>query len=129
MNSIHFGEPGPEVRVSVDDVPSLTSSRSTMTSALHASYSMMSPRNPGDRSDSLCSVPSDISEQRRRKRSSIASLSRLINGSSFGEKSKLSIEQRPQSEHLEPAKNPKEKKHRRLSKMMQFWKSKNSSRG
>jgi len=87
----------------------------------------MSLRNPGERSSSLCSVPSDISEQRRRKRSSIASLSRLINGSSFGEKSKLSIEQRPHSEHLEPSKDSKVKKHKRLSKMMQFWKSKGSS--
>ncbi|KAF2470154.1 uncharacterized protein BDR25DRAFT_186855, partial [Lindgomyces ingoldianus] len=108
MPSPHFGEPGPEVRISVDDVPSLTSSRSTMTSGMHNAFSMMSPRQPGDRSASLCSIPSDI-EQRRRKRSSIASLSRLINGSSFGEKSKLSIEQRPQSEYLEPTKESKKK--------------------
>ena len=126
-NSVHFGEPGPELRVSVDDVPSLTSSRSTMTSALHNTFPMISTRNPGERSSSLCSVPSDTSDQHRKKRSSIASLSRLINGSSFGEKSKLSIEQRPHSEHLEPAKDPKAKKHKRLSKMMQFWKSKDSS--
>ncbi|ORY13147.1 hypothetical protein BCR34DRAFT_481521 [Clohesyomyces aquaticus] len=122
MPSPSFGEPGPEVRISVDDVPSLTSSRSTMTSGMHNAFPMMSPRQPGDRSASLCSIPSDI-EQRRRKRSSIASLSRLINGSSFGEKSKLSIEQRPQSEHLEPAKESK-KKHKRLSKLMHFWKPK-----
>ncbi|KAF2867663.1 hypothetical protein BDV95DRAFT_631026 [Massariosphaeria phaeospora] len=126
MPSPRFGEPGPEIRVSVDDVPSLTSSRSTMTSAMQNTGSMMSPRRPGDRSASLCSAPSDV-ESRRRKRSSIASLSRLINSSSFSEKSKLSIEQRPQSEHLEPAKDPK-KKHKRLSKLMQFWKPKDSSR-
>lgn len=122
MPSPHFGEPGPELRVSVDDVPSLTSSRSTMTNH----FPLMSPRRPGERSSSLCSAPSEI-EQRRRKRSSIASLSRLINSSSFGEKSKLSIEQRPHSEYLEPAKDSK-KKHKRLSKLMQFWKSKDSSR-
>lgn len=122
MPSPHFGEPGPEMRVSVDDVPSLTSSRSTMTNH----FPLMSPRRPGERSSSLCSAPSEI-EQRRRKRSSIASLSRLINSSSFGEKSKLSIEQRPHSEYLEPAKESK-KKHKRLSKLMQFWKSKDSSR-
>jgi len=98
-----------------------------MTSALHNTFPMISPRNPGERSSSLCSAPSDTSDQRRRKRSSIASLSRLINGSSFGEKSKLSIEQRPHSEHLEPVKDPKAKKHKRLSRMMQFWKSKDSS--
>ncbi|PSN66512.1 hypothetical protein BS50DRAFT_589240 [Corynespora cassiicola Philippines] len=127
MSSPQFGEPGPELRISVDDVPSLTSSRSTMTSAMQSAFPMMSPRNPGDRSASLCSVPSDV-DSRRRKRSSIASLSRLINhSSSFGEKSKLSIEQRPHSEYLEPSKDSK-KRHKRLSKLMQFWKPKDTSR-
>ncbi|KAF2502358.1 hypothetical protein BU16DRAFT_545744 [Lophium mytilinum] len=127
MNPAHFGEPGPELRVSVDDVPSLTSSRSTMTSALHNTFPLMSPRNPSERTGSMSSIPSDVSE-RRRKRSSIASLSRLIQGSSFGEKSKLSIEHRPQSAHMETTtKDPKVKKHKRLSKMMQFWKPKESS--
>jgi hypothetical protein len=121
MPSPRFGEPGPELRVSVDDVPSLTSSRSTMTSAMQNTFPVMIPRRAGERSTSLCSAPSDI-EQRRRKRSSIASLSRLINSSSFGEKSKLSIEQRPHSEYLEPSKEAK-KKHKRLSKLM-FWKPK-----
>lgn len=127
MPSPRFGEPGPEVRISVDDVPSLTSSRSTMTSAMQNAFPLMSPRRPSDRSASLCSVPSDV-ESRRRKRSSIASLSRLINGSSFGERSKLSIEQRPQSEYLEPSSKESKKKHRRLSKLMQFWKPKDASR-
>jgi hypothetical protein len=50
-------------------------------------------------------------ESRRRKRSSIASLSRLMgtSSSSFSERSKLSIEQRPQSEHREPTKDKKKK--------------------
>ncbi|KAF2817171.1 uncharacterized protein BDZ99DRAFT_10423 [Mytilinidion resinicola] len=127
MNPAHFGEPGPELRVSVDDVPSLTSSRSTMTSALHNTFPLMSPRNPSERTGSMSSIPSDVSE-RRRKRSSIASLSRLIQGSSFGERSKLSIEHRPQSAHMETTtKDPKVKKHKRLSKMMQFWKPRESS--
>ncbi|KAF2185710.1 hypothetical protein K469DRAFT_574961 [Zopfia rhizophila CBS 207.26] len=126
MPSPHFGEPGPELRISVDDVPSLTSSRSTMTSAMHNAFPLMSPRRPSDRSASLCSISSEL-DQHRRKRSSIASLSRLINGSSFGERSKLHIEQRPQSEYLEPTKESK-KKHRRLSKLMHFWKPKDSSR-
>ncbi len=115
MPSPRFGEPGPELRISVDDVPSLTSSRSTMTSG----YPFMLPPRPGDRTASLCSDPSEL-ESQRRKRSSIASLSRLINGSSYGERSKLSIEQRPQSQHSEPAKE--KKKHNRLSKL-KFWKS------
>ncbi|CAO2651844.1 Nn.00g001270.m01.CDS01 [Neocucurbitaria sp. VM-36] len=119
MPSPRFGEPGPELRVSVDDVPSLTSSRSTMTSAMQNAFPLPSPRRPGDRTASLSSDPSEV-EFRRRKRSSIASLSRLINSSSYGERSKLSIEQRPQSEYLEPAKE--KKKNNRLSKL-KFWKS------
>jgi hypothetical protein len=120
LPSPHFGEPGPEVRVS-SDVPSLSSSRSTMTSAMQNAFPMLESRRPSERSSSMCSAPSEL-DQRRRKRSSIASLSRLINGSSFGEKSKLSIEQRPQSEHMESTRELK-KKHKRLSKLM-FWKPK-----
>jgi hypothetical protein len=123
MPSPRFGEPGPELRISVDDVPSLTSSRSTMTSAMQNPYSLPSPRRLGDRSASLCSDPTEL-EIRRRKRSSIASLSRLINSSSYGEKSKLSIEQRPQSEYLDQPKD--KKKNNRLSKLM-FWKTKDAS--
>lgn len=119
MPSPRFGEPGPELRISVDDVPSLTSSRSTMTSAMQSAFPLSSPRRLGDRTASLSSDPSEA-ESRRRKRSSIASLSRLINSSSYNERSKLSIEQRPQSEHLEPAKD--KKKTNRLSKL-KFWKS------
>jgi hypothetical protein len=125
MPSPRFGEPGPELRVSVDDVPSLTSSRSTMTSAMQSAFPLPSPRQPGDRSSSLCSTPSDV-ESRRRKRSSIASLSRLMNTGSFGERSKLSIETRPQSEYgiKEATQKESKKKHKRLSKLMQFWKTK-----
>ncbi|OAG10086.1 uncharacterized protein CC84DRAFT_462302 [Paraphaeosphaeria sporulosa] len=129
MPSPRFGEPGPELRVSVDDVPSLTSSRSTMTSAMQSAFPLPSPRQPGDRSASLCSAPSDV-ESRRRKRSSIASLSRLMNTGSFGERSKLSIETRPQSEYglnrLDATQKESKKKHKRLSKLMQFWKTKES---
>lgn len=129
MPSPRFGEPGPELRVSVDDVPSLTSSRSTMTSAMQSAFPLPGPRQPGDRSASLCSAPSDI-ESRRRKRSSIASLSRLMNTGSFGERSKLSIESRPQSEYglkrPDAVQKESKKKHKRLSKLMQFWKTKES---
>lgn len=126
MPSPRFGEPGPELRVSVDDVPSLTSSRSTMTSAMQSGFhAFPSPYQREDRSASLCSAPSDI--ERRRKRSSIASLSRLINTSSFAERSKLSIETRPQSEYMEATHKDSKKKHKRLSKLM-FWKPKESSR-
>lgn len=123
MPSPRFGEPGPELRISVDDVPSLTSSRSTMTSGMQNPYPLPSPRKLGDRSASLCSDPSDL-EIRRRKRSSIASLSRLMNSSSYGaEKSKLSIEQRPQSEH---GLQPKDKKKSNRFSKLRFWKTKDS---
>ncbi|KAH6625272.1 hypothetical protein C7974DRAFT_197597 [Boeremia exigua] len=125
MPSPNFGEPGPEMRISSDDVPSLTSSRSTMTSNLQGSFPLPPPRRAGDRSASLCSTPSEI-ESRRRKRSSIASLSRLINGSYGSEKSKLSIEQRPQSAYLEPVAKEHKKKPRRLSKL-KFWRSSKDS--
>ncbi|KAK7719504.1 hypothetical protein SLS57_005703 [Botryosphaeria dothidea] len=124
--SMQIGEPGPDCRVSVDDVPSLTSSRSTMTSAQHANFPYVMPRSPGDRMGSVSSM-SSMPYETRRKRASIASLSRLV-GSSFGEKSKLSIEQRPQSEHADKPKDCKHKKSHRLSKMMQFWKNKQSPR-
>jgi hypothetical protein len=107
MPSPRFGEPGPEVRISTD-VPSLTSSRSTMTSAMQNACSLAGPHRFGDRTASLCSDPTDL-ESRRRKRSSIASLSRLMGSSSYSERSKLSIEQRPQSEHREPTKDKKKK--------------------
>jgi len=60
-----------------------------------------------------------------RKRSSIASLSRLIS-SSHGEKSKLSIEMRAPgtSDGLQKEKTSKTK---RISRLMQFWKPKGSS--
>lgn len=123
MPSPRFGEPGPELRNSVDDVPSLTSSRSTMTSGMQNAFPLVSPRRFGDGTASLYSDPSDVGS-RRRKRSSIASLSRLINSSSHSERSKLSIEQRPQSEHLEPSRE--KKKNNRLSKL-KFWKSSKDS--
>ncbi|KNG45518.1 hypothetical protein DDE82_007255 [Stemphylium lycopersici] len=109
MPSPRFGEPGPEVRISTE-VPSLTSSRSTMTSAMQNTFPLASPRRFGDRTASLSSDPSEM-ESRRRKRSSIASLSRLMGTSSStnSERSKLSIEQRPQSEHREPSRDKKKK--------------------
>jgi hypothetical protein len=118
FQSLLLGEPGPELRVSVDDVPSLTSSTSTMTreSAINPGFNNPQFRN-GQRSASLSS-PSVT-----QKRSSIASLSRLLH-SSHGEKSKLSIEQRAPTS---PGKKEKERKGKRLSRMMQFWKPKETS--
>ncbi|KAG0650601.1 hypothetical protein D0Z07_2573 [Hyphodiscus hymeniophilus] len=115
FQSLLLGEPGPELRMSVDDVPSLTSSNSTTT---RDSNSLPMSHNPqfrdGQRSASLSSAAVT------RKRSSMASLSRLIS-SSHGEKSKLSIESRaPQI--MEQVKKEKGSKSKRISRMMQFWK-------
>ena len=118
FQSLLLGEPGPELRMSVDDVPSLTSSTSTMTreSAINPGF-INPPFRNGQRSASLSS-PSVT-----QKRSSIASLSRLLH-SSHGEKSKLSIEYRAPTS---PEKKEKERKVKRLSRMMQFWKPKEVS--
>ncbi|KAJ5032257.1 uncharacterized protein L3040_008865 [Drepanopeziza brunnea f. sp. 'multigermtubi'] len=120
FQSLLMGEPGPELRMSVDDVPSLSSSNSTMTrdnSGINTGiYSQL---REGHRSASVSSAAIN------RKRSSLASLSRLIS-SSHGEKSKLSIESRPQSA-IEGEKKEKTSKGKRIGRMMQFWKPKDSS--
>ncbi|KAF2140606.1 uncharacterized protein K452DRAFT_229960 [Aplosporella prunicola CBS 121167] len=124
LNSMNLGEPGPDCNSSVDDVPSLTSSRSTMTNVPHGSFPYVMARAPGDRTSSISSM-SSMPADARRKRSSIASLSRLIGGGALSERSKLSIEQRPQSEHADkPLREVKAKKSRRVSRMLQFWKHK-----
>lgn len=114
FESLLLGEPGPEVRMSVDDVPSLTSSASTMT---RDSTSHRTSHRNGQRSASL-SAPSI-----QRKRTSIASLSRLLH-SSHGEKSPLSME-------ISAPASPEKKgrtggKGKRISRMMQFWKTKDA---
>jgi hypothetical protein len=120
FHSLLMGEPGPEVRISVDDIPSLTSSNSTMTrDSLFAQHpqARQPPLNDQARPASFTSTAFG------RRRSSLASLSRLIN-SSHGERSKLSIEVPMDSE---PEKKSKSSKTKRLSRMMQFWKSKDGS--
>ncbi|CAL3961895.1 hypothetical protein PZA11_000793 [Diplocarpon coronariae] len=115
-NTFHLllmGEPGPELRMSVDDVPNLTSSNSTTTQDISGTYPQLCE---SQRSASLSSVAVN------RKRSSIASLSRLIS-SSHGEKSKLSIESNAPSV-TEVEKMGKSSKGKRISRMMQFWKPK-----
>ncbi|KAL1865468.1 hypothetical protein VTK73DRAFT_5222 [Phialemonium thermophilum] len=120
FQSLLMGEPGPEVRISVDDIPSLTSSNSTMT------RESLLTQNPQARIPRLPDQPrpaSFTSTAFGRRRSSLASLSRLIS-TSHGERSKLSIEV-----SLEPevGKKPKTSKAKRLSRLVQFWKSKESN--
>ncbi|EGS19168.1 uncharacterized protein CTHT_0057930 [Thermochaetoides thermophila DSM 1495] len=123
FQSLLLGEPGPEVRISVDDIPSLTSSQSTMT------RDSLFPQHPQARHPPLKDQPRPASFTATafgRRRSSLASLSRLVS-SSHGERSKLSLEVTLDSE---PEENNKKKskisKAKRLSRMMQFWRSKES---
>jgi hypothetical protein len=122
FQSLLLGEPGPELRMSVDDVPSLTSSNSTMTRDSNSFPGSMKPQfRDGQRSASLSSAAVT------RKRGSMASLSRLIS-SSHGEKSKLSIESRAPI-LVESDKKEKASKGKRISRMMQFWKPKELGAG
>ncbi|KAK4162118.1 hypothetical protein QBC43DRAFT_216043 [Cladorrhinum sp. PSN259] len=117
FHSLLMGEPGPEVRISVDDIPSLTSSNSTMT------RESLFVQHPQARNPPLNELPRPASFSSTafgRRRSSLASLSRLIS-SSHGERSKLSMEVTLDNE---PEKKAKVSKAKRLSRMVQFWKHK-----
>ena len=122
LSSCRTGDHGLSFRGSVDDVPSLTSSTSTMTSAQpprisSSAYTISS----AERSSSLsATVPSLPRSPAAGKRSSLASLSRLM-GSAYGEKTKLSIE-----EHSFPeiTNRVEKEKGNRISRLMRFWKSK-----
>ena len=122
MSSSRTGDFGQDLRISVDDVPSLSSSASTMISAHPPRFSSSAgTRSSGDRSSSLsAAVPAMTRPVSAGKRSSLASLSRLV-GSSYGEKSKLSIEERAQSDDVD---RPERKKGNRITRLMRFWKSK-----
>jgi hypothetical protein len=122
--SFTFGEPGPPVRGSCDDVPSLSSSRSTMTTPPQGPFATHGSQLPTGRTSSIYSTPSMDEQRRGAKRSSIASLSRLV-GTTFGEKSKLSIESRPQSQHIMSTTATRTKS-KRLSKFI-FWKKANDA--
>lgn len=121
FQSLLMGEPGPEVRKSMD-VPSLSSSHSNLPRenffAQHAAQ-MTRPPAPGERPASFSALAFGS------RRGSLASLSRLIS-SSHGERSKLSLEVSYNSESNKKLKGSKSK--RRLSKMVQFWKPKGDSR-
>ncbi|WDK14162.1 cell wall proline rich protein [Colletotrichum graminicola] len=119
FQSLLLGEPGPEVRLSVD-IPSLTSSHSTMTRDSSFAASSQLRQDP-IRPDQQRPV-SVSSAAFGRRRSSLASLSRLIS-SSHGERSKLSMEVPCDGEN----KKNKTSKSKRLSRMMRFWKPKDDT--
>ncbi|CAD0113531.1 unnamed protein product [Aureobasidium uvarum] len=128
MSSFTTAEPTPEPYMSADDVPSLTSSRSTMISTM---YQTSPRRETMERPVSVAcgNGQADMqTSERRRKRSSIQSLSMLLGGP-FGEsRHSLRNEQRPQTAIAPSAhQDSKRKKEHRLSKLM-FWRSKSDSR-
>ena len=117
LSSSRTGDHGLSMRGSVDDVPSLISSASTMMSAHPARFSdSAGTRSSDDPSTSPAALPRRTRYEGLGKRSSLASLSRLV-GSSYGEKSKLSIEERAQPDSTEKADR---KKGNRLSRLMRF---------
>lgn len=128
MSSFTTTEPTPDIYMSADDVPSLTSSRSTMISTM---YQTSPRRETMERPVSVACANVQGEQQaseRRRKRSSIQSLSMLLGGP-FGEsRSSLRTDQRPQTA-IPPSthEDSKRKKENRLSKLM-FWRSKSGSR-
>lgn len=119
FGSVYSGEPGSEcLQGSVDDVPSLTSSASTVTGTiprLSAFYS----RATGDRSASFSAHTERPVTSASAKRSSLVSLSKLV-GVASSEKSKLRYEEKAPTD--EPDK--KKKKGHRISRLMSFLKTK-----
>lgn len=114
----YLGEPSPEFgrRVSTDDLPSLTDSVST--SNLPRFSSSANTRNSVDQRSVSVSGPSIHKPSNAWKRASLASLNRLIPGSSNGSKLKFETV-------AEPAEDEKaKKKTNRISKLMHFWRSK-----
>lgn len=118
LSSSRTGDHGLSMRGSVDDVPSLISSASTMMSAHPPRFSSSAgTRSSDDPTLSLsAAVPRRSRYESIGKRSSLASLSRLV-GSSYGEKSKLSIEERAQPDSTEKT---EKKKGNRISRLMRF---------
>lgn len=117
FQSLLMGEPGPEVRISMDyDIPSLTSSTSTMTR--ESGFNPQARPHPSALRDQR---PSSVSSAAfGRRRSSLISLSRLIS-SSHGERSKLSTELTFEEAENRTARKNKSKS-KKLGRMMQFWK-------
>ncbi|KAL2823097.1 hypothetical protein BJX63DRAFT_417464 [Aspergillus granulosus] len=114
----------PFPHTSVEDVPSLTSSASTMTNTLNrvSATFFARPRLSTDRSASFSAAVHRRSSQPSSKRSSLASLSKLV--SQHAEKSKLSHEEKPPGDEPEKAK----KKGRRISRLMHFWRMKDKEK-
>lgn len=121
FQSLLMGEPGPEVRKSMD-IPSISSSHSNQAREhlfAQQAADLARPPVPGQRPASFSVMAFG------NRRGSLASLSRLIS-SSHGERSKLSTE--VTFNNNESEKKPKSSKSKRLSRMVQFWKPKENAR-
>jgi hypothetical protein len=104
---------------SFEDVPSLSSSASTRTNPRGRFSSSFYPRSSGERLESFSNpMPPRSSQSNSAKRASLVSLSRLVGGS-YGEKSKLSHEEKPPADETEKTR----RRSHRVSRLM-FWKSK-----
>ncbi|KAJ6041742.1 uncharacterized protein N7446_012808 [Penicillium canescens] len=112
---------------SVEDVPSLTSSASTMTNTLNrfsAASFFPRARLSTDRAASFSGAGTRrTSQANASKRTSLASLSKLVGGPN-SERSKLNQEEKPPGDASEKSK----KKGRRLSRLMHFWKVKDKEK-
>lgn len=109
---------------SIEDVPSLTSSASTMTGNMpHYSpfYTCVSADRVGSFS---AAIPRRASEPNTHKRSSLSSLSKLVGGAT-GQKSKLRHEEKAPGADTVKIK----KRGHRMSRLMHFWKSKEKQKG
>lgn len=111
-----YGEPGADfLRPSTDDLPSLSDSVSSSTFRQGSSSGNARP-SLDHRSNSMF-IPGSSRLHENWKRSSLASLNRLMPGSAHGSKSKL--EGLPA-----PVEDKSKKKNNRLSKLIRFWRSK-----
>ncbi|KAF2484061.1 hypothetical protein BDY17DRAFT_120620 [Neohortaea acidophila] len=122
LSSCTTGEYGQDLRISVD-VPSLTSSRSTMISQWHGNGSR---RDLSDAEPVSSGIPQSLepttTNDSKRKRSSIQSLSQLMGGT-FGTKNRPFGDARPQTSTTSLVTTASGTKENRLKKLM-FWKSK-----
>ena len=125
LNSCRAGEHSVNLRASVDDVPSLSSSASTAISAQPPRLSSSAhTRSSTERSSSLsAAVLPTCRPAITSKRSSMVSLSRLV-GHAHGARSKLHIEEHAQAEISERA---DKRKGNRISRLMRFWKARGKS--
>ena len=119
LNSNRTGENSMGVHSSVDDVPSLTSSASTMSARQPRVSSSTNTFSSAERSSSLsAAVPTRMRPVSAGKRASLASLTRLVGSSHNRSKLQFEISAPPDSDE------PIEKKKGNRMSRLKFWKSK-----